>query len=116
MASIVLRVPVAEGSKDFIEVEVDRRDLAPAVELVADDGGRQVLAAPFTLASSLRRVVPAITEVLTGLRDTPDTPDEIAMELGLKIGGETGILFAKGTAEATFVVSIKWRKPDRPAQ
>jgi hypothetical protein len=33
------------------------------------------------------------------------------MQLGLKVGGETGLVFARGSAEATFTVNLSWRKP-----
>jgi hypothetical protein len=75
MARTLLRVPVGDGEDDYIEVEVENRDLV-GVELVSDDGAKPERA-PFT------------------------------------IGGETGLIFTKGTAEANFTVTVTWRKPAR---
>lgn len=37
------------------------------------------------------------------------SPDEAAVEFGLKIGGETGVIIAKGTAEVNFIVRMSWK-------
>ena len=36
-------------------------------------------------------------------------PAEAEVEFGLKIGGETGVIVAKGTAEVNFVVRMTWK-------
>jgi Trypsin-co-occurring domain 1 len=111
MAVVLLKVPLDEASAEFIEVEIDRREFEDAVELAADDRGRDVARAPFNLAASMDRVLPALRIILARLRSDELAPDEIGMHLGLKVGGETGLVFAKGTAEATFTVTATWRKP-----
>ena len=37
------------------------------------------------------------------------TPDEAEVEFGLKMGGETGVIIAKGTAEVNFVIRMSWK-------
>lgn len=111
MSRTLIKVPVGDAGDEFIEVEVEKRDLA-GVELAADDrdgAGR----APFTLAGSMMRIMPAINAILTRFRSAEHAPDEICMELGLTVGGETGLIFTKGTAEANFTVTVSWRKPAR---
>ena len=54
--------------------------------------------------------MPALRTIIIRLRTDEHSPDEIAMNLGLKVGGEAGLVFAKGTAEATFTVSMTWHK------
>jgi hypothetical protein len=109
---MLLRVPIDQGGDEYIEVEVDARDVGESVRLTS--GNRPDAAiAPFSLASSVDRIMPAISAILTRLRCADQAPDEIGMEVGLKIGGETGLILAKGTAEATFTVTLSWRKPDR---
>jgi len=111
MARMLLRVPVGDDEEDFIEVEVNRQNL-DGVEL-ASGGEDKPERAPFTLAASMARIMPAINTILTRLRSAEHSPDEIGMELGLTIGGETGLIFTKGTAEANFTVTVTWRKPTR---
>lgn len=110
MAKKLVRVPIGDGSDDFIVVEVDTRQFGDGVQLTADDRP-DVATAPYSLAGSMRRVMPALSAVLTGFRQSHHAPDEVSMELGLSIGGETGLIFVKGTAEATFTVTATWKKP-----
>jgi Trypsin-co-occurring domain 1 len=110
MAKTLIRVPIGDGSDDFIEAEVDTRELGESVRLTAD-AGLDPVTAPFTLASSVDRVMPALSKILAQLRSAAHAPDEVGMELGLKIGGETGLIFAKGTAEATFTLKLAWKRP-----
>jgi len=110
VASVLLRVPIGDDPSEFVEIEVDRRDLGnDAVELTS--GGPDVAVAAFSLGSSFDRVLPALSTILTKLRSAEHAPDEVQMTLGLKAGGETGLIFAKGSAEATFTVALTWRKP-----
>ncbi|MEH0932281.1 CU044_2847 family protein [Micromonospora sp. CPCC 205558] len=112
MSTVLLKVPVTEGSDEYIEVVVDRRDIAGIELAAAGDGGGQWSAT--TLAASLERALPALRTVIDRLGSAA-TPDEISVELGLAIGGETGLIFTKGTTEATFTVNITWRRSEPPA-
>lgn len=113
MTTVLLKVPVAEGSDEFVEVEVARRDLG-GIELVAAGDGRGPWSA-VTLATSLEKVLPALRTVVGRLRAAAAAPDEISVELGLSVGGETGLIFTKGTTEATFTVNLTWRRGEPPA-
>jgi hypothetical protein len=106
---MLIKVPVGDGTDAVIEAEVDYSDLGQSVQLVSDDQDSPGVAS-FSLASSIRRVLPAINTVLSGLSATDFAPDEVSIELGLKVGGETGLVFAKGKTEATFVVKMMWRQ------
>ncbi|HEX2417393.1 MAG TPA: hypothetical protein VHJ83_04590 [Micromonosporaceae bacterium] len=61
MARTLLKVPVSDHEDQFIEVEVEHRDVA-GVELVPDEADGPATA-PFTLASSVGRTMPAINTV-----------------------------------------------------
>jgi hypothetical protein len=106
---VLLKVPVGDGSNEFVEVQVARDELPgeSGVVLASDDGSR-FEAAGFSLASAMDRVMPALRVILSRLRVGVQSPDEITMKLGLQIGGEAGIFFAKGTTEASVAVTMKW--------
>ncbi len=119
MASVLMRVPVDGSSdmvgEDFILVEVDRQDVDGAVQLAGSEtSGRDIAQAQETLAHSFDRLGPALTTMLLKLRSAEHAPDEIQMEFGLKLGGEAGLIFARGTAEANFSVTVTWTKPTPP--
>ena len=53
------------------------------------------------------RIKPAAEVILNAFREM-NTPDEIALEFGLKFNAKTGVIFASADSEATFKVSLKW--------
>ncbi len=61
-----------------------------------------------TLESLLSKVTPTVLAVGRWAQAT--NPDECTVEFGLKIGGETGVIVAKGTAEVNFSVSLTWKR------
>ena len=116
MAPMLMKVAV-DGAPDttdgdFILVEVDRQDAAGAVQLAGSEAGDRgvLLQAQETLARSFGRLTPALSVMLRKLRSAELSPDHIQMEFGLKLGGMGGLIFAKGTAEANFAVTVTWDK------
>lgn len=111
--TVLLKVPVGDGTDDVVEVQVNRSDLVAPTEsgvvLAADSGGR-FEAAGYTLAGAMDRVLPALRTILGRIRDGVHAPDEITMDVGLLLGGETGFIVAKGTAEASIAVRMTWRR------
>ena len=107
----LLKVPVSEGSAEFVEIQVSRSELLSLSEdgvvLASDDGWRS---ASFSLSSAMDRVMPALRVILGQLRSGAFSPDEITLQLGLQVGGASGVFFAKGTAEATVAVTMTWRR------
>ncbi len=53
----------------------------------------------------IRPVAQTIFESLQGL----DAPDEIGLEMGIKLSASAGIVLASADSEATFKVSLKWK-------
>jgi NTP-dependent ternary system trypsin peptidase co-occuring protein len=104
----VMRMRVDDASEAFVEVDV------PAgtgdVELLGRGRDGTSIAAA-SLAGALDRVVPALSMVLAKLQAVDPAVDEIAVNVGLRVGGETGLLLVRGTAEATFDVTMTWRRP-----
>jgi hypothetical protein len=115
---VLLRVPIDDESGEFIEVQVAADELGHTLSTgpqpAADDGAR-IKKAGFTLSSAMDGVMPALKIILGKLREGVHSPEEITMTLGLQIGGETGIVFAKGAAQASVQVTMTWRKDDPPS-
>ncbi|MFD9858706.1 CU044_2847 family protein [Streptomyces alboflavus] len=91
-----------EGAAVF-EVDADATDL----ELAA--GGGVVARARVSLDEALDQVKPTLARVADTLRELG--PDAAELEFGLKMGGETGVIIAKGTAEVNFTVRLTWNRP-----
>lgn len=107
MAELV-RVPLECGQ--YIVAEVDKLDIPGGdVVLAGAEPGKTLAEVQTKLGAGLRTIRPAITELIETLKDSG--PDSIEVEFGVKIGGETGIILAKGTAEVNFKVSMAWKRP-----
>ncbi len=102
-------------------VEVDERDLDGAkvrssglddgLELASVSPGQAAARARQALEEMMNGLRPALSTVVGGLRAVG--PDEVTVEFGLNVGGETGIIFAKGTTAVNFVVSMTWKRADQ---
>jgi hypothetical protein len=103
----LVRVPLESG--EFIVAEVDNLDIPGGdVILAAPEPGKALAEMQTKLGTGLRRIRPAVTELVEALKDS--RPDSVCVEFGLKIGGETGVILAKGTAEVNFKISMEWKQ------
>ncbi|MFF1790677.1 CU044_2847 family protein [Kitasatospora sp. NPDC058243] len=96
------------GSAGSVAVfEVDSRLAGSDLELAA--GGSGVVGrAKVTLDEALEQVRPALASVVQTVRSL--SPDEVELEFGLKVGGDTSVIIAKGTAEVNFAVRLRWKQ------
>jgi Trypsin-co-occurring domain 1 len=103
----LVRVPLEGG--EFIVAEVDKAEIPNGdVILAAPEPGKALAEMQTKLDVSLRRIRPAVTELVETLKGSG--PDSFCIEFGVKIGGETGVILAKGTAEVNFKISMEWNK------
>jgi hypothetical protein len=91
-----------DGTLVYVEVE----DVDRGMRRVSRGGEEKDACGRFKEA--LAYVRPAAEEVLNAFREM-NTPDEIALEFGLKLSAELGVAFFASTkGDATFKVSLKW--------
>ncbi|WP_413810824.1 CU044_2847 family protein [Streptomyces sp. OE57] len=105
MAELVMMTVDGDGEGTAV-FEVDGGLVGSDLELAADDG--VVARAQTSLRQALDRVRPALSQVSETMRELK--PDEMEIEFGLKIGGESGVIIAKGTAEVNFAVRVVWKR------
>jgi uncharacterized protein (DUF1786 family) len=105
--SCLLSVAVGGGVDDVVVFEVDRSELADDLVLASPEPGRVVARARVTLEDALAGVKPSLAKIVATLREI--APEETTVTFGLKMGGETGMIIAKGTAEVNFTVSLSWK-------
>jgi hypothetical protein len=110
----LLGVPVEPGSDDILEVEVDRRDVTAGLVLATPpEAGKITARAQISLEEALTKLKPSLQKIVQLLKEL--SPEETQVEFGLKLGGETGVIVAKGTAEVNFSVRMTW-KASTPVQ
>ena len=110
MRELMMAVPLADGSE--VLVAVDRGDVPDDLVLASPDPGRVTARAAETLEQLLEKITPTVHAVSEWVRAR--SPDECGVEFGLKLGGETGVIVAKGTAEVNFVVKLTWKNQKTP--
>jgi Trypsin-co-occurring domain 1 len=101
----LIEVPLADGDRMIAEVEPELIDDAL---VLASGPGKAAAQARQTLEQSLAHLGPALAGMLRPLRAA--RPAEMQVQFGIKLGGETGVIVAKGTAEVNFLVTMTWRK------
>jgi hypothetical protein len=108
LTDIVLSVPIGDGNDGWLDVEATLDEQDEGVQLAAATG-RLARVTSYSLSSALSNVVPTIDTIVSRVRESRLAPDEVALEFGIKIGGEHGVILTKGTAEANIKLTVKWR-------
>jgi hypothetical protein len=106
MANLI-EFTVAEGTEAVVTFEVDPGELPDDLVLASRDDASVAARAQVTLEKVLNDLKPSLERVVTVLKGL--SPTEATLQFGLKVGGETGIIVAKGTAEANFTVTLAWK-------
>ncbi len=107
MAGQLISMTLEDGGDETAVVfEVDGALAESDLDLAAGDGlvGR----ARISVQDALDQVKPTLARVARTVRELG--PDEAEIEFGLKMGGETGVIVAKGTAEVNFAVRLVWHR------
>src|SRR4051812_14804494 len=108
--AVLLEVPL-EDSAGLLLVEADRADIPGGLVLAAPQPGEAAAKAGKSLAESLERLEPVLRTVKDKL--AASAPEAFEVKFGVKLGGETGIILAKGTAEVNFEITMKWNRGDQ---
>ena len=106
---MLLEMQVDSDSERILVFEVSPDALsATELEYAGDEAG-VVARAKRTLTEALEDLRPSLAPILDTLQTF--SPQETTLTFGLTVGGETGIIIAKGTAEVNLSVSMKWASP-----
>jgi hypothetical protein len=106
MMALLLEVPVDDRA--VLMVEADRQDVLGDLTLAAPSPGEAAAKATRSLVESLDQLEPLLTAIRERLAAT--MPESFTVEFGVKFGGETGIIVAKGTAEVNLKITLAWSR------
>jgi hypothetical protein len=104
----LVEFPVDGGGQLVLQASAD--DLPGGLELAAGPGEIAARASE-SLEHAFDQFKPAMTAIVRKLRAM--TPDEVAVEFGVVLSAETGVVIAKGGAEAHFTVTMSWTRSDQ---
>jgi Trypsin-co-occurring domain 1 len=109
--TVLMQVPLddAEGGGTVL-VEADRSEIPSSLTLASPQPGQAAARAVQSLSASLEQLEPVLRIVKDKLAAA--APEHFAVEFGVKLGGETGIIVAKGTGEVNLKITMTWdREP-----
>jgi len=102
----LMQVAVSADADDVVLFEVDPEEVPGEFVLASDEPGKAMAKAPQSLDKSLQQLRPVLKRIVATLHEL--APEHTEVEFGIKIGGETGFIIAKGTAEVNFTVRMSW--------
>jgi hypothetical protein len=109
---VLYEVPLSgDDDASVVIVEVDRNDIPGALVLAAPEPGAVTARAKRSLEASIEQLEPLLRTIRDRL--TASSPERLEVEFGVKLGGETGIIVAKGTAEVNLKVTMSWSRLDK---
>lgn len=116
-----MAVPLENGDTNLI-VEVDPSEIPRELTLASSRAHEVAAKATETLEQILDKIRPSLYSIgrwarvaahaeptTAGSQPHSHAPDECCVEFGLKLGGETGVIVAKGKTEANFVIKLTWK-------
>lgn len=66
-----------------------------------------------TFEAALAKIRPVAAAVIAKLRDLSDAPEQVAVEFGIKLGAKAGAFIASADTEATFKVTMTWKREQK---
>lgn len=103
----LLAVPIEAGNDGLVVFEAEPGEVPDDLVFASPGAGETVARAQVTLEDALGKLRPALQKLVHLLKDL--APDESVVEFGLNIGGETGVIVAKGSAAVNFKVTMSWK-------
>jgi|SRR5665213_3871968 len=98
-----------------VVVEVQRDSDVPREGVSrASRAGEVIIKAQHTFEEAMGKLKLITSSVFEAVHEL-NNPDELAVEFGVKLTGETGVILASASAEAHLVIKLSWkRKADEP--
>lgn len=105
--AVLIRVPVDDAADTAsVLVETDSDDIPGGLVLASPEPGKAAATATKSLSASLEHLEPVLRTMKEKL--AASAPEHFTVEFGVKLGGESGIILAKGTAEVNLKITMTW--------
>ena len=91
-----------------------RVEVADAEERVTRGGTPAVIeTASVAFEQALAKIKPMCAAIVRQVRDAVDQPEEIAVEFGVKLSAEAGVILTSTSGEANLKISVKWKRKEQ---
>lgn len=106
----LVEFPLEDGSTVLVESD-EPESRGPVVRGV---GLHEITeTAEQTFEAALAKIRPVAAAVIAKLRDLSDAPEQVAVEFGIKLGAKAGAFIASADTEATFKVTMTWKREQK---
>lgn len=113
MANQYLEFEGENGEKLLVEVEASANSGRVPVSR-GGDGSPDTTKTGKKLEEALTPLRTIASSVINKLKGLELQPDEVSLELGMKITAESGVVLAKAGGEAHLQVTLTWKKSEAP--
>ncbi len=102
----LVEYPLADGNTVCIEIDEPQTEGLTRASRAGDVAEKVTQG----FEDALGKVKPALGAISAFLKDLADSPDEAAVEFGVKFGLKAGAFIASADTEAQFVFKLVWKK------
>lgn len=104
--SYMVEFEVGEAESVFVEIAGD----PPAGPELASRGGVLVEKAETSFAEAIDRLKPTLETIIDRIEGLARRPDDVTVELGVKLSAKAGAVIASTDAEANLKLALTWRR------
>lgn len=106
MVKKIVKYELEEGG--FILVEVEKLEEETCI---VPAGGEEIFEeATVKFEEALDKIRPVVNSVIQKFTNLSQEPNQIAVEFGLNMNANSGVLIASAGVEANFKINISWKK------
>src|SRR5215216_398185 len=103
----LIEFPLGDSNTVLVEVE---EEAAPEGRLRGSHSAEAIEKAHQAFDSSLEKIKPIAASVIGKLREVSDSPEQIAVEFGIKLNASAGVVLASSAIESNFKVTLTWKR------
>lgn len=104
----IIEFPLGNNQSVFVEVDTAESAYRGAGEGEVSRPGKLIQKASQTFQDALSVVKPVAESLIGKLTNLAQRPSEIAVEFGIKLSADAGVLIVASGVEANFKVTLKW--------
>ncbi|MFL5732962.1 MAG: CU044_2847 family protein [Chloroflexia bacterium] len=101
----LVEFPMEDGSTILVEVDEPGMGTGP---LRGGRPGEMIERARVTYEEALGKIQPAAISIIQRMRQLPEPPSQIAVELGIGLSAEAGAFLASASTQANLKVTLTW--------
>jgi hypothetical protein len=106
----IIEFPLEDGGTVLVESDEPE---AKGTGIRGPGPREMVERAEHTFETALDKIKPVAAAFIAKVRELSDAPGEVGIEFGIKLGAKAGAFIASADAEATFKVSLTWKREQK---